>query len=224
MEKEEIVNQPTREEVKQEMLNYLQQKYGEEFESQYIEYKSWAQKGHEVMLAFPKKGSEEDVFVVNRYQNGKKYEDGYIGLLMKPTYEGLIEESLASSFKESKIVLNYKYVYPEAFDKETDFETFKQYANRKNNFVVSIYVLVDRSFSSEQLEKSFEKIKEELKKEISICSLTISCYLEEDYRKDVLDYALEHPEKSSFPTSNRLFSKYDSWGKIDFDYEYEEGD
>lgn len=224
MDKEEIQAQPTREEVKQEMLDHLQEKYGEEFECQSIEYKSWSQSGYEHMFAYPKGGNPKNNFAIYRYDEGECYEDGYVGLLMKDNYYEIVDDIIKKYFEENTVNINYKYVYPDSFNSKISFEKFLEYANKKNNITISIYVQVEDGFSEERLGTLFGDIKNEIEKTISIAFLSISCYLREGYREDIEQYSIENPEEDTFPTNNRIMEKFDSWGQIDFDYEYKEGE
>lgn len=224
MNKEEIQAQSTREEVKQEMLAHLQQKYGEDFVCQSIEYKSWAQPGYENMLAYPVEGDSDETFAVYRYDDGASYEDGYVGLLMKPRYLEFIELIIKRHFEENTITLNYNYAYPSSFDSDISFEEFLRYANKKNNITISIHVLVQEGFTEKSLNTIFEEVKDELEQTIEIGFLSISCYLETSYRADIEARVGQNLGSSSFPTKNRLLMRHASWGQIDFEYEYKERD
>ena len=62
MEEEKVM---TREEVKQEMLDYIENKYDEEFEIYDIEYGSWDNGGVEIMRAYPKGENHIIIFLLN---------------------------------------------------------------------------------------------------------------------------------------------------------------
>ena len=83
MEEEKVM---TREEVKQEMLDYIENKYDEEFEIYDIEYGSWDNGGVEIMRAYPKGGESYNYFFVER--KGKNdIPDDYVLFTMKNIYE-----------------------------------------------------------------------------------------------------------------------------------------
>lgn len=226
--KQDVTEKPTREEVKQEMLDYLEEKYGEKFECQSISYISWAQKGHESMFAYPEGTNPNYNFSVYRYYNKDgsfRYEDGYVGYLMKPIYLEKFKDIVTSYFPENTVRVGFKSTYPESFNQLTTFEEFNEYASKKDCIGFEIYIPVTSESEEVDLKEKIELIKEELQSEIEIFSIYLTAYLEEDYLQDVVEDVFNCKEdNSSYPTRYTLFEYNVSWGEIDFDYEYKEGD
>ncbi|MBL1228567.1 hypothetical protein IW492_04880 [Enterococcus sp. BWB1-3] len=215
----ETINQklPSREEVKTEILQYLEEKYKEEFISHSIEYRSWSQPNHESMLAYPKEGEPEESFVVYRYEDGQHYEDGYIGYLMKPFYYELFDDIIKDYFDKYQLVIHYNQVYPNFFTKETTFPEFQKYANKSTTIMGVLYVPVTSEKDKEKLENKLFEIVEKIKKEnVAIGIISINAYLEADYQKDIENDRFETKKNGdNYPTESLLFELRESWGKVD---------
>ncbi len=223
--KQDIQNQLTREEVKLEILTHLKTKYNRSFESQSLQYKSWAQKGHESMYAYPEGENPNKNFVVYRYDNGKKYEDGYVGFIMEPVYQKKIEQCVLSYFPHAVVRSGFdsRYIYPESFKPDMDFTTFDRYKNKKNSMGTGIFLAAkNESEISQELLNSLEK---ELKEIYAIGGYSITGYSEKEFQQYILNDPFDSIEKNtSFSNTGETFSITQSWGKIDFDYSYKEGD
>jgi len=217
---------PSREEVKQEMLNHLQEKYGEEFECVTIEYKSWSQSGMEQMEAYPKGSNPNYNFALDRKTNEDgsiTYEDGYVGFLMEEKYVELLEPVVKEYFPESTVWVGYnKYTYPEAFTKETTFEEFQEYAGKKIRIGIGVYIPMKLE-SEEEVAKKIEAMGSKLKELLPIGRITVTGYSEEAYQTDIVEdiYQVRN-SNSAYPTKNEIYNYKQSWGEIDFDYEYRE--
>ena len=99
----------TREEVKQQMLDYIENKYDMEFEVKDVAYKSWS-RDWEDMRAYPKDGDPEDTFEVYRFteNNGEVYyTDFYFVDLMQDEYEEYIDGFIGKYFQEYKFVVGF---------------------------------------------------------------------------------------------------------------------
>jgi len=216
---------PSREEVKQEMLDYLKDKYGEKFECATIEYKSWSNRGREHMEAYPKGGNPNNNFVLKRNTNADgsiTYEDGYIGYLMKEKYVELLEPIAKEYFPISTVVIGYdKYTYPEAFTKETTFEEFQKYAAKTMRIGVGVHIPMEAE--TEEVAKQVEALEAELRKLLPIANFYVRGYPEEAYKTDIVEDIYQcREEGTSYPTKNASYRYKQDWGEIDFDYEYGE--
>src|SRR5699024_2889093 len=102
---EEKKDLPTKEEVLEEMLDYLEDKYGEEFEMHYIEYAGWGNPEREYMLAYPKdrKNDDRKFTLIRVYEDDSSitYKDGYVGYVMGPIifeeYEKIVKKYFPNS-------------------------------------------------------------------------------------------------------------------------------
>lgn len=227
--KEKQEELPSREEIKQEMLDHLKDKYGEEFECATIEYKSWSQSGMELMEAYPKGGNPNDNFAMDRKTNEDgsiTYADGYVGFLMEEKYVELLEPVVKEYFPESTVGIGYysKYTYPEAFTKETTFEEFQEYAAKKIPVGIGVYIPMKPEEENEIIRR-IEALETELEQLLPIGGLSVIGYQEESYQTDIVEDVYQvREENSGYPTKNAIFEYSQSWGEIDFDYQYGEGE
>ena len=218
---------PSREEVKQEMLDYLKEKYGEEFECATIEYKSWSNRGSEYMEAYPKGGNPNNNFALDRNTNADgsiTYEDGYIGYLMEEKYVELLEPIVKEHFPESTVGIGYysKYTYPDAFTKETTFEEFREYAAKKISVGIGIHIPMEAN-AEEEVVRKIEALEIELRELLPIGGLSVTGYPEEAYQTDIVeDIYNVREENSAYPSKNAIYEYDQDWGEIDFDYQYSE--
>ncbi|MGL4695365.1 hypothetical protein [Enterococcus larvae] len=225
MDKEEIQAQPTREEVKQEMLDHLQEKYGEEFECQSIEYKSWSQSGYEHMFAYPKDGNPKNNFAIYRYDEGERYEDGYVGFVMEKVYQEKIEAIVKEYFPTSVVRSGFakRYTYPDSFDLNMDFEVFERYVDKKNRVVASIYIAAQKK--EEVSNEVLASVEKKMKGMVAIGSLSVVGFMPEEFEEYIINDPFNSIEEhTSFSNTGEMFSIDRSWGEIDFDYEYKEGE
>lgn len=225
--KEKQEELPSREEIKQEMLDHLKDKYGEEFECATIEYKSWAQSGMESMEAYPKGGDSNYNFSMTRKTNEDgsiTYEDGYVGFLMEEKYVEMLEPIVKEYFPESTVGIGFisKYTYPETFTKEMTFEEFQKYAAKKNYIGIGIYIPMKPEEESEIIRR-IEDLETDLKQLLSIGGISVIGYPEEAYQSDIVEDVYQvREENRGYPTKNAIYEYDQSWGEIDFDYQYDE--
>jgi|GEM_PF-1731441 len=215
---------PSREEVKQEMLDYLDEKYGEEFECATIEYKSWSQSGMEQMEAYPKGSNPNYNFVLNRKTNedgSATYEDGYIGYLMKEKYAELLEPIVKKYFPVSDVGIGFgkRYTYPESFTKEMSFEEFQEYAAKKHRVGVGVYIAAE---SEEEVSKQIQSLETELRDLLPIGDFSVTGYTEKAYQTYIADDFYNTKETGrSYTLKGMTFEYSEDWGEIDFNYQYE---
>ena len=109
------------ENVENEMLKYLNERYGEEFESEYMAEPSFAYNYYR-MTAYPKE-NKDDTFEVeaHKYGNSKfHYFDSYYGIKITKEYEEYVRNIINDFFPIFKCYIDFsKDVFPEDFDVKT---------------------------------------------------------------------------------------------------------
>lgn len=212
----------TREEVKQEMLDYINKKYDMEFECESIDYADWYSPGSEYMTVFPKGktvSNPEDTFLVKRYKYKEKVEitDGYVGYLNFPKYKEL-STSIIKKYFPTAIGGMPRYVrelYPAYLTPESSYEEFKEYTDNVLRISHSIYIGYDGNLND--LEKIIESLTKDLNDVYPIGELYIYCYSNSYFEQEILsgNISLEDTD----PETNTILVNRDiSWGEIDHTY------
>ena len=97
----------TREEVKQQMLDYLDEKYGEEFDVLDVVYKDWS-RNWEKLYAVPKGKGKEYEFMVYRFkdENGEiYYTDDYFIIAKKDEYSEYLKTIIACLYSKNPMTV-----------------------------------------------------------------------------------------------------------------------
>ena len=176
----------TKEEVKQQMLDYIENKYDMEFKVKDVAYKSWS-RDWEDMRAYPKDGDPEDTFEVYRFteDNGEVYyTDFYFVNLMQDEYEEYINGFISKYFEEYKFVVGFglPIKVENNFTKDITFEEFRQYADEKTNVTVKLYLPAE---NEEEIETEVEKLYKDLSNDIGEGDLLVFGYSDEVYKTEV---------------------------------------
>lgn len=222
MKKEENKDLPTMEEVREEMLDYLEDKYGEEFEMYNIEYAGWGNRNRENMLVYPKdREDDERVFSLYRiYEDDGsiRYEDGYVGYVMEPIFIEKYEKIVKKYFPDSIVFASLlgPHVYPDELTVDSSYEEFKKYMDQKIRVGSHIFAGIKEEEEAEELVKRME---EELKAEFKVGRFSFYGYAMEDYKEEILgkDEQYLRLKGDEFST----YEKKSSWGKLNHDYVYE---
>src|SRR5699024_474645 len=225
MKKEEENKElPTMEEVREEMLDYLEDKYGEEFEMYNIEYAGWGNRNREHMLVYPKdREDDERVFTLDRiYEDDGsiRYEDGYVGYVMGPIAIEKFEDIVKKYFSDSIVFAGFGggYIFPEELTIDSGYDEFKKYMDEKIRIGSHIYTVIEDEREAEQL---LEKMEEELKNEFKIANFSFYGYSMEDYEKEILGRDEQYLRAKGDEFS--IYEKSSKWGKKNHDYIYEKG-
>ncbi|GIP52981.1 hypothetical protein [Paenibacillus vini] len=90
--------------IKDQMITYLQEKYGEEFLPIAFESSGFAY-SYSTLWAYPKKGTRADRFEVrgSKTKRGYEFSDGYFGIFIKPKYEELLSSFVREIYKDFKL-------------------------------------------------------------------------------------------------------------------------
>ncbi|HLR35685.1 MAG TPA: hypothetical protein VK071_10235 [Tissierellales bacterium] len=219
---EEKKDLPTKEEVLEEMLDYLEDKYDEEFEVDSIDFAWWGNPGGEHMLAYPKDRENDDrVFaLVRTYEEDGSvtYEDGYVGYVMEPIVIEKFEEIVKRYFPDSLVFTGYSksYLFPKELTIDSGYDEFKKYVDEK-------IFIGSRIFASIEDEKKVEELlwqmEGELRAEFKIARFSFYGYTTEDYEKEILGkdkkYLIAKRKELS------IIEKESSWGIPNHNYIYE---
>lgn len=221
MEEEKVM---TREEVKQEMLDYIEKKYNEEFEIYDIEYGSWDNGGKEIMRAYPKGKESYNYFFVERKSKGDITDD-YVRFIMQKKYEEKVFNAVNHYFPDAVVnlgIMNSGPI-PECFRPNMDINEFKKFANKQITMSVSIYLVAEKEEDID-LEKR-NLLKKDLQKINSIGNLHFLGYSAKEFETYVINDPYNSIEThSSYSTNGLKVEIDDDWGEIDFNYEYKEND
>lgn len=101
-------------EIKKEMIDYLMDKYGGDFEAQKLIQKS-LNNNYDELFVIPKKGNPNlDVFSVFRYidESGQHHlKDNYFSLIIKEKYEAFTLQISGTSNEKSKCYSEFNSIY-----------------------------------------------------------------------------------------------------------------
>lgn len=118
-------NQGNPEAIKNQMLAYLEEKYGEKFLPISFESSGFAY-SHDTLWVYPEKGSKEDRFEIwgSRDKDGKYVmNDGYFGIYIKPSYEEVMSGFVRGIYKDFKLYTEFgEGVRLDGFNKDTKIE------------------------------------------------------------------------------------------------------
>lgn len=113
----------TPEEKKEKVLEYLMQKYNEEFIPTNMSQAAWGQPKDEMFL-YPKKGTKEDSFCVHattKDDGSYSIKDGYFGIIIRDKYETVMKSFVRDVFKDAKVITRFSdnAVFSDSLNKDT---------------------------------------------------------------------------------------------------------
>ena len=184
----------TREDYMNAVEYYMQKKYGEKFEGEYIV------EGN--IYVHPKASPQWHAVVEVYSENGLTYfSDNYVGYLKKDELEKYIYELVKPIYGECKVYTHpYGFALNDSFNKDTDIMTYV------SNSDYTTYIFTDKK--TENIEKDFRKACEIfVEKDLQTNSLMVTYITEEDLDK--------FEEKSIDYTFNRLKLYYRILGIYD---------
>ncbi len=129
------------EEIKQDILNHLKDKYGFEFESSDFEP---INKGNALLVY--KKGDSREHDSASAYReeiDGKVvYEDEYFSIIIREDFEKMVSKEVEKIFGENIVFSYLPLYYKEEYNSKTTFEEFYEKED-KIGFEISIYIIGD---------------------------------------------------------------------------------
>ena len=165
----------TREDYMNAVEYYMQQKYGEKFEGEYIVEDS--------IYVHPKANPEWHAVVEVYSKNGLTYfSDNYVGYLKKAELEKYIYELVKPIYGECKVYTHpYGFSLDDSFNRDTDLMTYvsnsdyttciftdKNVENREGDFEKLCNIFVDKDLQTNRLlvtyitKEDFDKFEEKL--------------------------------------------------------------
>ena len=165
----------TRQDYMNAVEYYMQQKYGEKFEGEYIVDNS--------IYVHPKAKPEWHTVVEAYSKNGLTYfSDNYVGYLKKEELEKYIYELVKPIYGDCKVYTQpYGFSLDDSFNKDTDIMTYvsnsdyitfifidKNVENREEDFEKLCNIFVDKDLQTNRLlvtyitKKDFDKFEEEI--------------------------------------------------------------
>lgn len=164
---------PNPEEIKNKMITYLQEKYGEEFVPISLSLRDHAYSSDR-LYAYPKKGTKKDLFEVSGQQEDGSYvmHDGYFGIYIKPEYEKVLSGFVGEIYKDFKLYTNFSEgVLPDRLNKNTQVEEI--YSKDEYFFSDTAIFVKESSAKGIDGEESLRKIAEKMKDKKMVGSVDI---------------------------------------------------
>ena len=198
----------TKEEVKQQMLDYIENKYDMEFKVADIWYQTWGRDWEE-MRAYPKGGDPEDTFDIYRYtkDNGDVYYvDNYLIFAKRDEYKKYIESFADEYFTEYGCKISFSWSVGEKNDltQNISFSEFKEYADE--NLYLTIYLYVNEE-SESTAESCFEALCKELSQNIPQGHLYVFGFSDYYYQSDIKSAESD----SEYNSENSVFKLEQRW-------------
>jgi len=186
-------------EVRRQMLEYLQAKYGMSFS---VYASSWPDKlgltNRKVYyLMYPTGGVPQDFFRVELDTSGKRwvFHDGYVGNLMRPVYEAKAQAIVSRYLPGSIADINSPgstEVFPDDLDGTSTFDQFAVYAGQHTRIMFGIYVRLSDGQDKEAVSAMLPSLQDELSKVAAYGDFCLPAYLPDDFDALVAP-ALEDP-------------------------------
>ena len=168
----------TREDYMNAVEYYMQKKYGEKFEGEYIVEDS--------IYVHPKENPQWHAVVEVYSENGLTYfSDNYVGYLKKDELEKYIYELVKPIYGECKVYTHpYGFALNDSFNKDTDIMTYV------SNSDYTTYIFTDKK--TENIEKDFRKACEIfVDKDLQTNRLLVTYITKEDldkFEEKLIDY------------------------------------
>ena len=194
----------TREDYMNAVEYYMQKKYGEKFEGEYIV--------EDNIYVHPKANPQWHAVVEVYSENGLTYfSDNYVGYLKKAELEKYIYELVKPIYGDCKVYIHpYGFALDDSFNKDTDIMTYI------SNSDYTTYVFTDKK--TENIEKDFRKSCEIfVDKDLQTNRLLVTYITKEDldkFEEDLKDYTF-----NTLKFYYRISSFYDKAYKTGFDDE-----
>ena len=182
----------TREEVRQQMLTYLEEKYGEEFVEISTAYKTYGRNWEE-MEVYPKGKSKDESFMVYKMtrENGEVYyTDRYVISCKQEEYKKYIESLIKPYLKEFKCRVFIKSYKTQENDllPSISFNEFKEYVDKELYVNIQVLFLMDKeNLDKSAIDAKISDLNNQIKQNVSEGNLFVYGFNDEYYKKYVLD-------------------------------------
>lgn len=174
MEETQKQKQPEPEVVKEHVLAYLKEKYGEEFVPVTYSDSNWAY-SYKSMYLYPKNGTKADSFEVRGIQHDDgsyEFSDGYFGKYIADEYSKTVAEIIKGVYKDFKFSVSFgEGVFPDRLNKDTKLEEIYK-EGEYFNANIDIFVKED-SAEGIDTENSLELLAAEMIKRRLVSNISI---------------------------------------------------
>ncbi|MBS5914248.1 MAG: hypothetical protein E7L01_26920 [Paenibacillus macerans] len=193
--------------IKDKMLAYLEEKYGEEFSPLSFESSGFAY-SYDTLWAYPKNGTKEDRFEVwgSRTEDGSYgMSDGYFGIYIKPKYEEVLSGFVSEIYKDFKLFTGFEEgVMADRLNKNTKIEEI--YAPDELFFSDTVIFVNEDSTKGISDEEGIRRIAEKMKEHKMVGSVRLYVVFNDKFDSiglDVLD-ATSAERKELFPRPRQI--------------------
>ncbi len=164
------------------VLEYLKNKYNEEFVPLSISESGWGQ-GHDVIVLYPKNGKKEDVFQAwgTKMDDGTySVSDGYFKYIIKSEYETAMSSFVKGIYKEFKLYTDFgEGVFPDKLNKNTKISDI--YNSSPNISSETIVFVKKSSADGIDVSESLKKIALKMRENKLVGSVKIYVVLDNKY-------------------------------------------
>lgn len=187
------------EDIKAEMLTYLEEKYGEEFVPMSLSPSGFAY-SYDNLRVYPKNGNKGDSFEVwgTRMEDGSySMSDGYFGIYIKDEYEAMLSGFVGEIYKDFKLYTDFGEggILPDRLDKNTKLE---EIYNKDEMFWSDTVVFVkEASVKGIDDEDSIRKIAENMQAKKMVGSVRLFIVFNEKFDSIGLEALNLNPTKES---------------------------
>jgi hypothetical protein len=188
------------EDIKAEMLTYLEEKYGEEFVPMSLSPSGFAY-SYDNLRAYPKNGNKGDSFEVwgTRMEDGSySMSDGYFGIYIKDEYEAMLSNAVGEIYKDFKLYTDFGEggVLPDRLDKNTKLD---EIYNKDEDFWSDTTLFVKQeSAKGIDEEASLRNIAEKMLEKKMVGSVHLYIVLDNKYDSIELEALNAKDEKDYF--------------------------
>jgi hypothetical protein len=205
----------TREEVKQQMLDYLQLKYDQEFASYTVAYRGF-DRDDELMTAYP---ATEDVkfddtgkpiYSFSVWRSGDMFDpdfsDGYVGYVMWPQVREQVTEVVHGHFPDAVVALNpiSHDPYPAELRPDISYADFVDYLKAEGFITVEVAIAAPEDSTAESVAEPYAALQAELAERFGTGWLYLEAFTPEKFN----DYLLLHKSVAAgltLPKSHQSF-------------------
>ncbi|WP_223068049.1 hypothetical protein [Paenibacillus caui] len=190
--------------IKDEMMAYLEKKYGEEFVPLSLSFSDFAY-SYDRLYAYPKKGTEKDAFEVwgTRKDDGSySMSDGYFAKYIRPEYETVMSGFVSEIYKDFKLYTDFNEgIMPDRLNKNTKIEEI--YNKDELFFSDTVIFVKESSAKGIDDEESLRTIAEKMQAKKMVGSVRIYIVFDDKYESIGLETL-----KGLSPTEDKNYFPY----------------
>lgn len=192
--------------IKDQMITYLQEKYGEEFVPLSFESSGFAY-SYDTLWAYPKKGTRADRFEVrgSKTKRGYEFSDGYFGIYIKPKYEELLSSFVREVYKDFKLYVDFdEGVWSERLNKNSKIEDI--YHPNEIFFSDTVIFVSESSTNEIRDEEGIRRIAEKMRDHKMVGSVSLYVVFDEKFNSigPATLNATPSEEKSIYPRYQQI--------------------